>query len=107
MGIGPFRSYGQSTVIGPSVPNPTNFKILSLKQVGKYVVAEIQYPGCTNFEGEKICIFKNTTIDRVKSFTKIDPHFAEDGLTPIARFIPTEEGYDMAVRFCEILSIIN
>ena len=97
-------SYSQTT-IKPSIPNPSAFIILSTTQIGKYVVVEIRYPGCTNFDGEKICVFENTTVDKIRSLSKLDPHFAESGLTPIARFIPTEEGYNRAVKFCKMESI--
>ncbi len=44
------------------------------------------------------------TVDEIRSATEIDPHFAEDGFAPIARFMPTIERYEMAARFCEVVS---
>ena len=55
MGIGPSRKYrncrvysSESTVAAPN-PNPLNFEIIRIEQVGEHVVAKIKYPDCTNF----------------------------------------------------------
>lgn len=85
-----------SQTVAPN-PDPLNFQILSLKQVGKHVVAEIKYPDCTNFEGVKVCVFANTTCAEIKGRRSIDPHFSENGLGPTARFAPTELGVKLAM----------
>jgi hypothetical protein len=72
-------------------------------QVGDNVVAKIQYPDCTNFEGIKICVFKNTTTDDIKNRNTIDPHFADNPNAPVARFAPTIEGIWMAVNFAKYI----
>ena len=100
-GCGVFNT--QQSQKTPSAPNPINFRILELIQVGDNVVAKIQYPDCTNFEGIKICVFKNTTTDDIKNRNIIDPHFADNPNAPVARFTPTIEGVLMAVNFAKYI----
>lgn len=80
-------------------PNPKIFKIIDLIQEGPFVCAEIQYPNCTNYEGTKIIVFKDTTIEEVESMTIIDPHFLKDNKV-FARFEPTAEGKLAAIACC-------
>jgi hypothetical protein len=83
-------------------PNPRNFKITDITSVGKYVIAKVHYPDCTNFEGNKILVFYNTTVGEVMRQGVLDPHFCEERhLSPIARFVPTPEGLVMAMKFCK------
>lgn len=84
-------------------PNPGRFKVLKLKQVGPHVVAKIWYLDCTNFEGVKICVYRNTPSSKIANALSLDPHFAESGLAPFARFEPTPEGEAAAVKFAGIL----
>jgi hypothetical protein len=72
-------------------PNPYVFKLRSSKQIGQYFLAEVIYPGCTNFEGSKILVMN---IDPEKML-KLDPHFTEGGYI-VARFAPTDQGRTMA-----------
>ena len=69
--------------------------------MGKYVIAEIRYHGCTNYEGHKILVFDSLTEEQIKLMPILDPHFSKDSphLSPIARFVPTEKGWDMAILF--------
>jgi hypothetical protein len=102
MGISLFKNctvYPSSPqAIAPN-PDPLNFRILDLEQVGNQVVAKIKYPDCTNFEGVKVCVFANTTCAELKGRRSIDPHFSEAGTGPIARFEPTIRGAKLA---CEL-----
>jgi len=106
MGLSPFRNcsiYQSNTpTIAPN-PNPVNFKILELHEVGNVVVAMIKYPDCTNFEGVKICVFENTTAQQINSRISIDPHFSKGDDSPIARFKPTEKGIKLAFKLAESL----
>lgn len=78
-------------------PVPTNYTILRTEQIGKYLIAEILYPDCQNYEGKKICVFA-TTIKKLVNATSIDPHFQEKNpLSPIARFEPTNRGWKAAM----------
>ncbi len=79
------------------LPDPEQFQIINAEEYGgKYVIAEIVYPGCTNYEGRKICLF-DATYKELKRHKFLDPHFCEgDHISPLARFVPTEDGWEMA-----------
>lgn len=84
-------------------PNPIRFELLHTKQIGKNLVVKIKYPDCTNFEGTKIILYKNRTVKEIQDSDFIDPHFSKTGLMPFARFVPTDEGWEMA---CKMASLI-
>jgi hypothetical protein len=85
-------------IIGNTLPNPNpnNFVIKELKQIGKNVVLIIQYPDCTNYEGIKVMVYKNISKKKILTMNKIDPHFCENCISPFARFEPTTEGVEAA-----------
>lgn len=81
------------------------------QQIGDYLIAEILYPDAKNYEGKKILIYKSNkyTMDnlykKLISGKYLDPHFCEgDHLSPVARFVPTEEGWEMAKAFVKSLN---
>jgi hypothetical protein len=82
-------------------PDPANYEIQEAIQVGAFLVIKIKYPDCNNFEGQKILVYKDkTALDLLKQ-KFIDPHFFENKkvASPVARFVPTKEGWEMAIRF--------
>ncbi len=83
-------------------PDPENFKILRSEQIGEYLIVLLLYPDCTNFEGKKICVYKNVSITELVKRKDIDPHFTNNKSVPapVARFIPTDEGWEMAKKLC-------
>lgn len=85
----------------PDAPNPLCFIIEMIEQVGEHVVALIHYPNCNNYEGKKILLFLNTSLELIKSLKEIDPHFrrfsASDTVSPFARFEPTLTGWKAAI----------
>ena len=86
-------------------PNPSNYKIVGADERHGYLVVKIQYPDCSNYEGNKILVFKGTLIELVNQ-KWIDPHFFEanpDFKSPLARFVPTDEGWEMALLLIEAL----
>lgn len=89
-------------------PDPKNWKIMQFKHFGyngDFLVVKIHYPDCTNYEGNKILLYENTTITQLKGQKYIDPHFSMSAYkSPIARFIPTERGWNMAVSLATALS---
>ena len=93
-------SYQQS--IDPN-PDPNNYKVVQAYEKGQFIVLKINYPNCTNYEGNKILVFSNVTMIDLINQRKIDPHFFESKqyASPIARFEPTERGWQMAIRFIE------
>lgn len=105
-GLGSYSSYdcrsADATVsASPPNPNPRNFIIERSCSVGSFVVVMIRYPDCTNYEGRKILVFQNISEYRIKLMNTIDPHFSKDNPkeSPVARFVPTEEGWGMAIGF--------
>lgn len=85
----------------PKLPNPDpdNFVIKRTEQVGDHLVALVNYPDCTNYEGNKVLLFLHTTVKQLAKLKKLDPHFCDDNhLSPFARFVPTPAGFDAAVR---------
>lgn len=89
-------------------PNPKNFKINRFEQINGYVLAEITYPDCKNYEGRKILLFKAASMSKIilNNFGIIDPHFdnAKNVISPIARFEPTQDGWNMALKLIKELS---
>jgi len=84
-------------------PNPANYEIVRSKEIGPFVILEIRYPDCTNYEGHKILVFDSgASLEEMKKARWIDPHFCEDKrYSPIARFVPTLRGWEMAINMCE------
>lgn len=80
-------------------PNPSNFKILTSVQMGQNSAIRINYPNCTNYEGNKIIVYKKTSVKDLRFASEIDPHFIECGkFKPFARFEPTRDGWDEAMK---------
>ena len=81
--------------------DPNNWKIVKSKELHGFLVLKLQYPDCTNYEGNKILVFKGVTLIDVVNQRLIDPHFFKDSKfkSPVARFEPTEEGWRMAECF--------
>lgn len=86
-------------------PDPFNYKIVQAKEAGRFLILKINYPDCTNYEGNKILVFRDLTLIDLVNQRIIDPHFFADSklVSPIARFVPTDEGWDMAVKLTEVL----
>jgi hypothetical protein len=83
-----------------SNPNPKNFKFKKIEEMELYTIVWINYPDCINYEGDKIMVFENTSIEDLANAKTIDPHFCDgDHISPIARFEPTKRGWEMAVSF--------
>ena len=86
-------------------PDPNNYIVEEAVQVQKWLVVRLHYPDCTNYEGRKILVFKDlSAIDLLKQ-KFIDPHFYESDklASPIARFVPTDEGWTMALRLANMM----
>lgn len=92
----PIRPKVKSPVRLPN-PDPRKYTIIRHKTVGRHVVIEISYLGCTNYEGRKVLVFRDTTITQLRRRKVIDPHFCEDHRSPIARFAPTPLGWKLAI----------
>ena len=108
MGIRLFQSssFGRSQTNDylPNDPRPNDFEIRVLEQYGNNVLGLVYYPHATNFEGEKILVWQDSTTNQIKRMSVIDPHFLEDNKI-IARFRPTVEGVELARNFCKVLML--
>lgn len=87
-------------------PDPSNYTIEKHIGIRNYTIVQIIYHDCTNYEGRKILVYKDCTIDDLKRQDIIDPHFSENKKyhSPIARFEPTENGWTMAVNLITTLT---
>lgn len=95
--------YQDRYVPDPRNPDASKYVIVRHRKEGKFLIVEMNYPNCTNYEGDKILVYKDITITELKRQKLIDPHFSENQKfhSPIARFVPTEEGWRMAVIFAQ------
>ena len=80
------------------MPDPSNYVIVKHKEINNHLVLKVKYPDCTNYEGEKILVFKNCTLEKLQEQEHIDPHFSESKrfYSPFARLEPTESGWNIA-----------
>ena len=87
-------------------PDPKKYKILRNLVNGEYLILLVHYPDCTNYEGKKILVFEKATLKDLKEQGSIDPHFSNntDKHSPIARFEPTERGWEFACLFVYLLN---
>ena len=97
--------YKPVAVPPPPNPNPLNFNIINSIEEGGYLIILIHYPDCTNYEGRKILVYKGIDKARLVLQRSIDPHFSEnkEKYSPIARFVPTIEGWEMAIALVKSL----
>ena len=84
-------------------PNPDKYEIIKSISIGSWLIIEIKYLDCFNYEGKKILVYKDTKLSQLMNQKHIDPHFSENKkfLSPFARFEPTDEGWNSAVKFCK------
>ena len=89
-------------------PDPDNFKIKKAKLIRDFIILFVNYPDCTNYEGNKILVFEDIEYHELLTKNRLDPHFCDNDncISPIARFEPTDKGWNMAVDFCSLMSII-
>jgi hypothetical protein len=91
----------------PADPRPNLFKIKEIKQIGKFVLAVVNYPNCTEYNGDKILIYDFVSVADVASQKLLDPHFimprsgVDKGVYPVARFVADWHGRMLAESFCK------
>lgn len=87
-------------------PDPTKYKIILHKEQNGFLLVLINYPNCTNYEGNKILLYKGVTYNQLVSQKVIDPHFSENKRfkSPIARFEPTDYGWELGLKLMNIVS---
>lgn len=108
MGLRLFSNWsgGDAPAPVPPNPNPGNFRVLKAESIGPFLAVKVLYPDCTNYEGRKILVYRGITIEDFCRETRVDPHFSDDKVASplIARFVPTEQGWEYAKLFCHIAS---
>lgn len=104
MGLSPFRGCSLTRTAPAPNPDPSNWKLLRTIRFKYSTVVKIQYINCTNFEGEKILVFEHNVGWKLDTTKPLDPHFSMRPDAPIARFTPTEKGWEHALEFAEGLS---
>lgn len=90
-------------IINPN-PDPSRYSLLRMHISFNWIVLQLQYLNCTNYEGKKILVFKDVTFENILDQKLIDPHFSDDKsfISPFARFEPTEEGWNAAIDFIRL-----
>lgn len=85
--------------VEPPNPDPHNYKFVRVEETDGFLLVELLYPDCVNYEGRKILLFRGVTLLNLVNQQYIDPHFfqAKDVASPIARFVPTDEGWQMGL----------
>lgn len=91
------RGAGGGTSLAPGDPDPRRFKVLNVVEHGPYLIAEIQYPDATNYQGRKLAVYR-VPMPTLLGTRELDPHFNETvtAFTPLARFPPTPAGWELA-----------
>ena len=97
-----FKEQSEQLFVGN--PNPMACEIIESKQIGKYLIVKVNYSTCENYEGNKILLYENINKQQLLEIKKqygIDPHFSHKmpKISPIARFVPTKEGWENAIEF--------
>jgi len=117
MGVGPFSisscncdNCGNSPLPPVQVPNPNPkyFQIQAAEQHGYFIAVWVFYPGCTNYEGNKILVFELPSVKNknVLAPRELDPHFCENDKNKVlvARFVPTHKGWKLATKLVRDLN---
>jgi hypothetical protein len=89
-------------------PDPMNWILNKSKKMGNYLIVDVTYPDCTNYEGRKFMLYEGVTIRELRNQRSLDPHFSSNKKfhSPIARFEPTESGWNMAeLLACKLVSL--
>ncbi len=86
-----------------SNPNPGIYRIKRKYSVPGYCALFVNYPGCKNYEGNKVLVYRND-LEKVLEPNNLDPHFCEKHLSPIARIEPTNYGWKMAKKLVDLMA---
>lgn len=92
------RCFTNSYAIAPN-PSLSNWGLLDIAEFKNGYVLKVRYFDCTNYEGVKIMVYRG----RYTPTCLLDPHFNPGMNSPIARFAPTTEGWNMAIKLAKSL----
>lgn len=98
-------------------PNPDQFDIEEIEQVGHHLVLKVKYPNCAKcaYEGLKVLVIEDVDIKDAIKWRRIDPHFVDDKAyrkdpskvktapSPSARFPGSPEGWKRAVAWARFI----
>lgn len=103
MGIGMGRNHRyEDEDVCPDTYTPPPYIIRKRVEYLGYCVLKVWYRHATNCNGEKILVYSGQYKD-IDQSVGLEPHFAERG-GPVARFRPTQDGWNNAFSFVESLS---
>lgn len=106
--MGIFKHFSCSTYDNPisykievtsnNLPDPNNYIIIRHEEINNFLLVEIKYLDCINYDGHKIMIYEDCKLKDLIKQKHIDPHFSNNYnfFSPIARFEPTQRGWDIA-----------
>jgi hypothetical protein len=104
MGLGIFSKHSDDRQ-GPvprGNPDPCSFIYVRHEVRDNFLLLEVIYPNCTNFEGRKILLLRSnsrTLLDWPERVWErpLDPHFQDDKfpIMLLARFQPTTLGWEL------------
>lgn len=91
--------FGSSCCETVSQPSYKNFRLFEAITIANHTILKVLYPDCKNYEGTKILVYKSSDLGDIRFIKELDPHFCDKHISPIARFVPTDEGMRMALKF--------
>jgi len=96
----------EKPILKNNMLDPWKYKMLRYCEKNGFLLVELKYDQCTNYEGHKILLFKDVTMIDLFNQKLIDPHFLVDSgyHHPIARFVPTQKGWDMGLKIMDLQS---
>ena len=77
-------------------PDPFKFTVIHSEIVNDNTIIIANYGGQT-FNGNKLMVLRG--VFDVANLTSLDPHFLDEDYAVVARFVPTDEGLELA-RLC-------
>lgn len=87
-------------------PDPSKYKVEEVVRRPPHLVVKVRYEGVSNYEGLKILVYLNTSVEDLINTKTLDPHFNNKpsaSPVPFARFEPTDDGWKAAVSLAESL----
>jgi len=96
-------------------PNPDQFTVEDVEQVGCNLVLRVRYPGCAgcDFDRCKVMVYLGVELKKVIRWRRIDPHFKgppgpartlqelREAPSPAARFPASAEGWADALEYAK------
>jgi hydrogenase maturation factor len=83
------------------------FSIIKTETLGSYVLVHVNFPSRL-INKDKIILIKGKNAMDIMNLTELDPHFREldnyYGLNIMARFHPSESGWDMGMKMMRMLN---